>query len=127
MRYGFDVAGCEAAIAAGKVPYTELTWDREFITQYAERLLGLLRDRTEGISGLIVTVQVPYARALGPTAQAEPVLLVEHKPKFGLLHIDGKSYFLVNGNHRMAKAYFEDAECIKVRQVARNHAKPFLL
>lgn len=127
LRYGFDVSGCEEAIAAGKVPFTELTWDRDFITQYAEQLLGLSRDRTDGISGLIVTVKVAHARSLGPTATAEPVLLVEHQPKVGLLHINGKSFFLVNGNHRMAKAYFEDADSIKVRQVARKHAKAFLL
>ena len=127
LKYGFDVSACEDAISAGKVPYTELTWDRGFITLYAEQLLGLSRDRTDGISGLIVTVKVAYARSLGPTAAAEPVLLVEHQPNVGLLHINGKSFFLVNGNHRMAKAYFENADSINVRQVARNHAKPFLL
>lgn len=127
LRYGFDVSGCEDGIEAGRVPFTELTWDREFIRAYAEKLLGLSVDRTEGVSGVIVTVKVPYARSLGPTAAAEPVLLVEHRPKVGLLHIQGKSYFLVNGNHRMAKAYFEGAESIRVRMVARKAAARFLL
>ncbi len=78
--------------------------------------------------GSVLThVNVAYARGLGPTAQARPVLLVETQPKMGVLHLDRKSYFLVNGNHRMAEAFFEDAESIAVRIVARRAAAPFLL
>lgn len=128
LNFAFDVSACEKGIAAKAVKFKGGRWDREFIRAYAEQLLGLRRDMPDdAFSGRMIHVNVGYARSLGATADAAAVLMVETVPGKGVLHLDGKSYFLANGNHRMAKAYFEDAEGIDVHTVARRAAAPFIL
>lgn len=127
MRWSFDVAACESAIAAGNVVFEEMVWGRELIEGYSERVLNLAPDDTEGIRGLFTVVDVAYAHSLGPTADAAPALMVEQLPPVGHLQIAGKSYFVVNGNHRIAKAYFEGADGIRLRKVSLENAAPYLL
>lgn len=109
----WDIAKMQADIDAGRLKPTKTTFDRAFIEGYAEQVLALRKTRpldNQGMS-LIMGVNAKEAVALPAEALNDPVILLELPSGKGILTLvdDGTpDHILIDGQHRMAKAYFED-------------------
>lgn len=132
FRNEWDIAKMQADIDAGRLKPTKTTLDRDFIDGYAEQVLALRKSKPVNEQGmsLIVSVNAREAVALPAEALQDPVILLELPTGKGILALkdDGTpDHILADGQHRMAKAYFEDAPEIGAVILSRAQARRYKL
>jgi hypothetical protein len=132
FRNEWDIAKMQEDIDAGRLKPTKTSLDRAFIEGYAEQVLALRKSRpldNQGMS-LIVSVNAKEAVALPAEALQDPVILLELSSGKGILTLkdDGTpDHILGDGQHRMAKAYFEDLPEIGAVILSRAQARRYKL
>lgn len=105
----FDIGALAADIEADKLRPKAEVLDRVFIENYARQLLALDKANPDKkVFSLFVSVDGPRANAMPEEVLAKPVFLGFVGKNKGVLDLDGTGahYVLIDGNHRMAKAFF---------------------
>lgn len=131
LRDSWDIARMIADIDAGKLVPKKETLDREFIEGYAEQVLALRKDRPVNKQGMsiIMSVDAAHAMALPPEALEDAVILMELAPGKGVLVLEGHTtpdHILSDGQHRIAKSYFEGVAEMPAYIVSRAQARRYL-
>ena len=134
----WDIAKLISDIDAGALTPTADTLSREFIEGYATQVLGLDRSRprpspgsgTRSIS-LLMAVNLEEALALPAAALTDPVILLQTpREGKGLLRLDGfdvPSHVLADGQHRVAKAFYEDISALPMYLLSAQQSRKYLL
>lgn len=109
----WDIAKLIADIDTGKLLPMKDTLERAFIEAYATQTLALDRKKGPDVKtvSLMMHVDVKAAMALPQEALQEPVILLFAGKKKGMLCLDTSgtaNHVLADGQHRIAKAFFED-------------------
>jgi hypothetical protein len=113
----FDIGTLVANIEAGKLRPQADTLDRVFIENYGKQLLALdAANPGKQVFGLFIAVDGPRAHAMPESVLDKPVLIGFVGKNKGVLNLDGTGahYVLIDGNHRMAKAFFAGTEKLPV-------------
>lgn len=108
----FDIGALLADIGSGVLKPKAETLDREFIEGYAKSVMALDKTQPEKKTCSIwVGVDGQRANAMPMALLEKPVIIAYVGKNKGLLNLDntGGHYVLIDGNHRMGKAYFADA------------------
>lgn len=117
FNYEFDISAILADLASGKLRPKRTTMDKDFIAGYAVSVLGVsLERRDEDQKGsFLMHISTNHAKALPEAAFGQPVVVAYLKKGKGTLNLDGTpDYLLVDGNHRMARAYLDARESVDV-------------
>ena len=117
MNMRFAVGELVADITAGKIRPKESRFPQEFIATYAKTILGVKEGIVSGPAhGLVVSVQYERMLAMPEFAFSQPVIMAYVGRGKGILDIDGTGthYVLIDGNHRMGKAYLDAREGVDV-------------
>jgi hypothetical protein len=127
----WDIAQLILDLDAKSLRAKKDTLDREFIEAYSKAVLGLDRIRppeTQGHS-LLMHVNVTAALALPAEALTEPVILLGTTKNRGTLQLgsDGINHLLADGNHRIAKAFFEDVQSLGVYILSAGQARKYVI
>lgn len=117
MNRTFAVSQMVSDIAAGTLRPKADRFSSKLIESYAEKVLCVQRGITSGPAyGMLVGVDYDRMLALPDAAYAQPALLAYAGKNKGILNIDGTGphYVLVDGNHRMGRAYLDAREGVDV-------------
>lgn len=130
FRTEWDIAKMQEDIDAGRLKPSKITLEREFIEGYAEQVLALSKNRPidNQCMSIIVSVSASTAVALPAAALDEPVIMLELTPGKGILTLDGHTtpdHILADGQHRIAKAYFEGTASINAFTLSRTQARRY--
>ena len=132
MDYSWDIARLIRDIDSGKLRPQKETLDRGFIEAYATKVLAL--DKSKGIEhetvGLLMRVSLKDALALPAVALQEPVIMLETRKGKGLLRLPERptaDHILGDGQHRVAKAYYEDAPELPMHILSAAQSRKYLL
>ncbi|MEX3983718.1 hypothetical protein AB4Y45_32570 [Paraburkholderia sp. EG287A] len=117
MNMRFAVGALVMDIAAGKIRPKESRFPKEFIATFAKTILGVKEGIVSGPAhGLVVAVQYERMLALPEVAFSRPVIMAYVGRRKGVLDLDGTGphYVLIDGNHRMGRAYLDGREGVDV-------------
>jgi hypothetical protein len=103
--YHFDIADLLDRIEAGTLPYQESDWS---IVEWAERSLGLDRAHPE---------RRPVMLGAGIDYDYLPVVDAERLKVPLLLAITDHGTMLIDGRHRLAKAYLSGIDVLRARLI----------
>lgn len=104
----FDVSGILKAINDGSLKPTKDTFDAEFIDHFGKQVLALNREQPEKRHfSILAGIDHEKMNAMPEHVLKKPVLLAYAGKNKGYLNIDGQgaNYLLIDGCHRMGKAY----------------------
>jgi hypothetical protein len=124
----FNVAALIADIAAGKVRPKVEALDQAFITDYCTKMLAL--DKANPLKksfSLFIAVDGPRANAMPLEVLAKPVLFAYVGKNKGVLNLDGTGahYVLIDGNHRMGKAFFTNTPALPALVINQTQIRPY--
>jgi hypothetical protein len=127
----WDIAKLIAAIDSGALRPKKEKLDREFIEAYSLGVLCLdrIRDVDAQRHSVLMHVDVKAALALPTEALSEPVILLETRKNKGILRLgeDGTNHVLADGNHRIAKAFFEDVPSVDAYVLSAAQSRKYRL
>lgn len=117
MNTTFDISKIREDVGTGRLKPEKEQFDAEFIKGYAEQALGMRlakRDTPHG-GTIFMAARSEHALSLPDEVLQEPVVCVFYKKGKGVLNLKGSlDYLLCDGNHRMARAYFDGKTSIDV-------------
>lgn len=117
MNMTFAVGELVADIAAGKLRPKQSCFPQDFIASYAKTVLCVKKGVVSGPAySLLVAVQYERMLAMPEIAFSRPVIMAFVGRKKGVLDLDGTGphYVLIDGNHRMGRAYLDGREGVDV-------------
>lgn len=124
----FNVGALLADIAAGKLRPKVETLDLDFIQDYCARMLALDKANPQKKSfSLFISVDGPRANAMPLEVLAKPVIFAYVGKNKGVLNLDGTGahYVLIDGNHRMGKAFFTDTPALPALVINQTQIRPY--
>lgn len=124
----FDIGALTADIAAGKLRPKVEVLDQEFIKDYCVKMLALDKATPQKKSfSLFISVDGPRANAMPLEVLAKPVIFAYVGKNKGVLNLDGTGahYVLIDGNHRMAKAFFTDTPALPALVINQTQIRPY--
>ena len=130
--FTWDIARLIRDIDEGKLRPQRQTLDRDFIENYATTILAQDKNRPRGERrvSLLMAVDLESALALPAAALLEPVICLQTPGKGrGLMWFPGfdtHDHVLADGQHRIAKAYFEDAPSLDMYLLSASQSRKYL-
>lgn len=124
----FDIAALARAIADGEVTPKDETFDAEFIEFYAKSVLALDRSKPDSKAfSLYCFIDKAHLAQIPDSKLESPVFLAYVGKNKGILNIDGTGphYMVIDGNHRIAKAYLKGNTAVPVLLINQKQLKPF--
>ena len=117
-RETWDIAKVLRDINAGELTPKLVDISPSFVTAYATQYLGL--DKTQrgeqARSGLMVRVNAKNALELPQHVLHLPLILLCPRKGLGIFQLEGSTshdHVLADGNHRIARAFFDDISGLK--------------
>lgn len=134
IEWGWDIAALLRDIDSGVLAPKRQTLPREFIDGYATGILSLEKghpEKSRGRLNLLMAVNVDDALALPPEALDEPLVLL-HTPRkgTGILRLpgdDAPNHVLGDGNHRLARAFFDGRESLDAYALTAQQSRKYRL
>lgn len=131
----WDIARLIADIDAGALKPRKEQLGRDFIVAYAEKVLALDKNRPKPPYGtrvfsLLMAVDLDEALKLPAQALQEPVIMLETRKGRGLLRLDDRptpDHVLADGQHRLAKAYYEDVPSLDMFLLSARQSNKYRL
>ncbi|KWU17954.1 hypothetical protein [Burkholderia cenocepacia] len=129
MNTDFDITGIRDAIRGGSLKPKRIEFDKDTIANYCSQVLKI--DRTNRVTdqrgSFFGFVSSLAALAMPEAAAAEPSILAYVGKNKGILNMDGTGahYALIDGNHRMTRAYFAELESREVFILTQAQVRPF--
>lgn len=124
----FNIGALLADIAAGKLRPKVEAIDQAFISDYCSKMLALDKANPQKKSfSLFISVDGPRANEMPVEVLAKPVLFAYVGKNKGVLNLDGTGahYVLIDGNHRMAKAFFTDTPALAALVINQTQIRPY--
>jgi hypothetical protein len=128
MGMTFDVAAILRDIAAGKLRVKASPLDREFIDQFGKGVLALNKANPAAkVVSIWMHVDSPRAQSMPDSVLEQPVIVAYVGKNKGILNLDGTGahYVLIDGNHRMAKAFFAETQSMQVYVLSQTQIRPY--
>lgn len=129
LNMEFNVAAIRAAIRAGTLRPRNATFDKAAIADYATQVLRVDRsDRTTDQRGsFYARISSLAALKMPEEVLDEPGILAFVGKGKGILNLDGTGphYVLIDGSHRLARAYFDDREQYAVVILSQTQVRSF--
>jgi len=125
----FNVTAIRDAIRLGGLRPKKTTFDKAAIADYATQVLRIDRNnrKTDQRGSFFASISSLAALKLPEEVLDEPGLLAYVGKGKGILNLDGTGahYVLIDGSHRMARAYFDDREQYRVEILSQAQLRPF--
>lgn len=125
----FNVTAIRDAIRVGSVRAKKISFDKQAIADYATQVLRIDRNNrtTDQRGSFFASISSLAALKLPEEALDEPGILAFVGKGKGILNIDGSGphYVLIDGNHRMARSYFDDRDQYRVELLSQAQVRPF--
>jgi hypothetical protein len=124
----FEITKLNDAMAQGKLKGKKDTLSRAFIENYSTRVLSLEKTNPQQeVFSLLMRVDAPRASAMPESVLEQPVVIAYVGKNKGVLNLDGTGahYVLIDGNHRVAKAFFCDAQSLDVWILNQAQVRPY--
>lgn len=128
----WDIAALIQDLDDGKLRPKADVLDRAFIEAYAQGVLALKRTHPVGhkVHSLFVSVDTDHARALPMDALKEPVIVLATGKGRGFLSLNGETkpgHVLADGNHRIARAFYDDIPELPVYYLSAAQSRKYKL
>lgn len=128
MNTEFNISELVREFNNGALRPIKATLDRAFIESFAQQVLGLKHNKPL-VGGTTLWAAIDLSRLAGmPDSVFEQPVVFGHVGKNkGILKMDdsGTNFTLVDGNHRMAKAFFEDRPSVEAIQLSQLQMRKF--
>ena len=126
----FDITGILEAIAAKTLKPTKEVLEAAFIEGYAKSILGVNKSLSSDVDqqgSVFVGISTHRARELHADKVASPVILAYAGKKKGVLNTGSGTpdYLLIDGNHRMARAYLEGTASVEAYVLSQAQTRAF--
>lgn len=132
----WDIAKLIADLDAGRLRLQKDSLDRAFIETYARQVLALDKSRPAPSQGgprtisLLMSLDLDEALKLPAEALQEPVIMLETRKGRGLLRLndrDTPDHVLADGQHRVAKAYYQDVPKLNMYVLSARQSNKYRL
>jgi hypothetical protein len=128
MRSGFDITGILQAYRSGSIRCKIETWNAEEIASMAIGLFAL--DINEPMAkkySIIGSIDPARVAAMPESVFEMPLVLAYVGKNKGCLNLDGTGphYVLIDGNHRLGKAFFTRRKSVNLIKLSQAQVRPF--
>ena len=128
MSVSFNISGIRQAISSGRLrPSTEKI-EAEFIERYCTKVLALDKANPHKKTfSVLMGVDGPRAHGMPDTVLEIPIIFAYAGKNKGLLNLDGTGahYLLIDGNHRMAKAFYTNTPGLPAVVLNQAQVRPY--